>query len=92
LEPETFGVLDGLDVGPLGGDEPGGPDGEPLRTLGVEVPEGPPRDEEGDEDGDEGLPLTFGVEFLPRSFPALRTVEAFDWSVERAAAAVSLTF
>lgn len=66
--------------------------GEPGRTFGVDADEPGVLGRELDDAVDGVAVLTFGVVFLPRSFPAFRTVDALDWSVERTAAAVSLTF
>jgi hypothetical protein len=74
---------------------PGVPDGDELPELPDTVGGVPEREVPPGVDEERGLLLpvsdTRGVG-LPRSFPDWRRLDAFDWSVLRAACAVSLTF
>jgi len=92
-EPDTFGVPGPRDD-PAGVLDRDGPD--PPEFPDTDGGEDPRDDDPPDEEDDVGprlpeSPLTRGPD-LPRSLPALRTLEAADWSEARAAWAVSRTF
>lgn len=91
-EPGTLGVLGPREDPPGEDDRDGVEPPELPDTLGVPGPR-EPADEEDDPVGDEPFePLFTRGPGLPRSEPAWRTLDAADWSVARASAAVARTF